>query len=214
MSAILPLATTLPAAILETILSRLALLFLSGAAGDMTAARQAAIHMLAEHHPETEDELRLAANIVSFGYHALEALGQASDPGMPLARVLRLRSGAVALNRESDKARHRLGQIQQARREAASAQIAKGCAEPAQTDAQSAHTEVKRENVLDLIEDTRTVSAVAKANGLTWTQAYEQRQRDTRIAASLKRAEARITAQADVPPPGAIPGTQAVTRAV
>ncbi|MEA2774579.1 MAG: hypothetical protein QOD93_7541, partial [Acetobacteraceae bacterium] len=31
---------------------------------------------------------------------------------------------------------------------------------------------------------------------LTWTQAYEQRQRDARIAASLKRAELRIAAQA------------------
>jgi len=35
----------------------------------------------------------------------------------------------------------------------------------------------------------------AKANNLTWTQAYEQRQRETRIAASLQRAEARIAAQ-------------------
>jgi methionine salvage enolase-phosphatase E1 len=214
MSAILPLANTLPAAILETILSRLALLFLSGAAGDMTAARQAAIHMLAEHHPETEDELRLAANIVSFSYHALEALGQATDPDMPLTRVLRLRSGAVALSRESDKARNRLDQLRQARREAASAQIAKLCAEPAQADTQPARSDENLEKALDLIQDTSTVSAVAKANGLTWTQAYEQRQRDTRIAASLKRAEARIAAQANVPPPGAIPGTQAISQAL
>jgi hypothetical protein len=29
---------------------------------------------------------------------------------------------------------------------------------------------------------------------VTWTQAYEQRQQDTRIAASIKRAEAQVAA--------------------
>jgi hypothetical protein len=38
---------------------------------------------------------------------------------------------------------------------------------------------------------------------VTWTQAYEQRQRDNRIAASLKRAEARVAAQANAPALGA-----------
>ena len=41
----------------------------------MTAARQAAARMLITHHAETEDELRLAANIAGFTFHALEALG-------------------------------------------------------------------------------------------------------------------------------------------
>ena len=69
------LAKTLPGAILETILIPLSALFLAGAAGDMTAARQAAARMLSAYHAETEDELRLAANIVGFSFHALEALG-------------------------------------------------------------------------------------------------------------------------------------------
>ncbi|HEY1411484.1 MAG TPA: hypothetical protein VGF36_05050, partial [Rhodopila sp.] len=153
-------------------------------------------------------------NIVSFSYHALEALGQASDPDMPLAKVLRLRSGAVALSRESDKARNRLDQLKQARREAASAQVVKLCAAPAEVHTQPARTEAKRENALDLIQDTGTVSAAAKANGLTWTQAYEQRQRDARIAASLKRAEARTATQSNVPPPSAIHATQAISQAL
>jgi hypothetical protein len=69
------LATTLPAAILETILTRLAALFLTGAAGDLTAARQAAAQMLGAYRRETEDEFRIAANIIGFSFHALEALG-------------------------------------------------------------------------------------------------------------------------------------------
>jgi hypothetical protein len=52
------------------------------------------------------------------------------------------------------------------------------------------------EKALDLIEDTRTISVAAKTQGVTWTKAYEQRQRDMRIATSLKRAEARVAAQA------------------
>ena len=62
------LAKTLPGTILETILTPLGALFLAGAAGDMTAARQAAAQMLSAYHPETEDELRLAANIVGFSF--------------------------------------------------------------------------------------------------------------------------------------------------
>jgi hypothetical protein len=49
------LPTTLPAAILETILLRLALLFLAGADNDPVQARQAAAQMLASYYPEIED---------------------------------------------------------------------------------------------------------------------------------------------------------------
>ena len=53
------------------------------------------------------------------------------------------------------------------------------------------------EKALALIQDTGAIAAVAKANNVTWTHAYEQRQRDARIAASLKRAEARVAVQSD-----------------
>src|SRR5579859_6058352 len=109
------LSVRLPAAFLDTILGRLALLFLP-AAGDTTKARSAAAEALADYHPETASELRLAANIVSFGLHALEALSQAADPDMPLTKVLRLRGSAVSLSRESHKAERRLQERQSARR--------------------------------------------------------------------------------------------------
>ena len=177
------LATTLPGAILETILTRLALLFLTATGGDLTAARHAAAQSLAAHHPETEDELRLAAAIISFSFHALEALAQASTPDMPLAKILRLRSSAVSLSRESHKAQRRLDRLQNARHQGTA------------TQPQATQPQPKIEKALAVIEDTRTVAHAAKMKGLTWTQAYEQRQRDKRIAASLQRAEARIAAQ-------------------
>jgi hypothetical protein len=64
----MPLPTGLPTAIVQTILTSLTALFLAGAAGDLTATRQAAAQMLGAYHPETEDELRLAANIIGFSF--------------------------------------------------------------------------------------------------------------------------------------------------
>jgi hypothetical protein len=188
----MPLPTTLPAAILETLLIRLAALFLTGAGGDTTAARHAASQMLDAYHPQTTDELRLAANIIGFSFQALEALSQAATPDLPLTRILRLRGSAVSLSRESAKAERRLGQLQKSRQQPVQAREAEIQPDPAQP-------EPKIDKAAAPIQDTTTVAVAAKANNLTWTQAYEQRQRDTRIAASLKRALARVAAQADAP---------------
>jgi hypothetical protein len=182
-------SNTLPAAILGTVLTRLATLFLTGAGGDTAAARHAASQMLAAYHPETADELRVAANIISFSFQALEALAQAATPDMPLTRTLRLRSGAVSLSREAARAERRLGQLQNARQQPTQAQ-------QAEIRPQPAHLEPKIDKAIALIQDTGDIAAAAKTSNLTWTQAYEQRQRDARIAASLKRAELRIAAQA------------------
>jgi hypothetical protein len=151
-------------------------------------AREAASQMLTAYDPQTQDELHLAANIIGFSFQALEALSQAAAPGMPLTRTLRLRGGAVSLSRESHKAQRRLDKLQAARRAGIRAETQP---EPTQPDP-------KIEKALDLIDTTRKIAAAAKTEGLTWTQAYEQRQRDNRLAASRKRAEARIVAQANV----------------
>jgi hypothetical protein len=174
-----------PAAVVETILIRLAALFLIGAGGDTTAARRAATQMLGAYHPETEDELRLAAHIIGFSFHALEALGQAAAPDLPVTRVLRLRGSAVSLSRESEKAQRRLSQLQKNR--------------PAEARPERAGPSPKIENPIQKI--------AVKATGLTWTQSYELRQRDMRIAASLKRAEARIATQAKLMPDSHSPPT-------
>ena len=221
------LHTNLPQAVLETILTRLAALFLAGAGGDTATARQAAAQMLAAYHPETEEELCLAAGIVCFGFQSLEALSQAATPDMPLTRILRLRGGAVTLSRESDKARKRLDQLQNARQYAVpakprpesavpkSAQLESAQPESAQPESaqpespqpeSAAQPQPKVANTLDLIQDTARIAEAAKASGLTWAQSHEKRQQDERIAASLKRAEARIAAQANPNTIGATPG--------
>jgi hypothetical protein len=198
------LAKTMPAAILETVLARLAPLFLTGAADDMNAAREAASQMLMAYDPRTQDELHLAANIVGFSFQALEALSQAATPGMPLTRTLRLRGGAVSLSRESHKAQRRLDKLQTVRRAGI----------PAETQPEPTQPEPKIEKALDLIDTTRKIAAAAKTEGLTWTQAYEQRQRDNRLAASRKRAEAGIAAQAAVAAAGALSNHPATGQAV
>ena len=179
-----------PAAILETILARLTVLFLIGAGGDPDAARAAAAQMLATYNPRTADEARLAAAIIGFSFQALEALSQAAIPDMPLARVLRLRGSAVSLNREAAKAERRLDQLRHAK------PVQQTAPQPEADTQPEPALAPKIEHAVALIQETATVAAAAKAGNITWTQAYQQRQRDARIAASLLRAERRLAEQA------------------
>jgi hypothetical protein len=174
--------STLPAAILETILTHLTTLFLQGAGGDPEAARLAASQMLDAYHPETTDELRLAANIISFSFQALEALAQAATPDISLTRILRLRGSAVSLSREAAKAERRLTQLQKTRQQAIPTPQPEIQPQP---KVETAH------------QETAEIITPGKPAALTWTQAHEDRQREIRIAASLERAQARIAAQAN-----------------
>jgi len=160
----MPLATTLPTAILETILTRLAPLFLIGANGDLTAARHAASQMLDAYDPQTNDELCLAAQIIGFSFQALEALAQAAQPDLSLTRIIRLRGSAVSLSRESEKAQRRLSQLQKARQQAI----------PAEIQPEPAPAETKRDQ--PPIQHNKPT----------------QRPQQTPIDTSLKPAEARI----------------------
>ena len=162
----------LPEALLKTILHQIAILLLDGAGGNMEAAWSAAASTLRAYDPQTEQELRLAARVLSFSLQACEALAQAADPAMPLTRILRLRTGAVSLSREAEKAERRLEQL----RAAPLHSIAKDpepLPEPASPPI---------EKPVAQIEDNRKVAAYAQANGLTWTQALKQRRREQRLA--------------------------------
>jgi hypothetical protein len=168
---------------LDTILGRLALLFLSGAVGDLIAARHAATQMLASYHPETQDELRLAANIISFSLHALEALAQAATPEMPLNKVLRLRGSAVSLSRESHKAERRLDQLQKARRDGIQPQ-------PAETTPVEPST-AQADKAIALIEATRPAIATnARSGAPIWSKSHQQREAARRITETLKKNQA------------------------
>jgi hypothetical protein len=181
------LAMQYPGAILQTLLAHFAGLFLAGAGGNREAAEQAAAGLLAAYQPESQDELRLAAQVVGFSFHALEALTQTATPDMPLNRILRLRGSAVSLSRESHKAQRRLDERQKSRREGT---------EPPAEPPQPPQTV---EKALAVIDDTKKVAAIAKATGLTWTQAYHQRQRTARVAEKLKKHQARQTPARQTP---------------
>jgi hypothetical protein len=199
----MPLADLFSAAILETVLIRLAALFLAGAGGDSTAARQAALQTLGAYHPETEDELRLAANVIGFGLHALEALAQASTPDLSLTRILRLRGSAVSLSRESAKAQRSLDQLQKARRQDAQAQSIQ--APPVQANPKT----------IDRPNDTSHIAAAAKIGPPTRTETEEDRQRDKRIAAFMQRPDIQAAVRANAAMTGAItiPNDRTVSRA-
>jgi hypothetical protein len=176
------LSLALPKALLDTILGRLATLLLEAVEGNESAARQAAATTLAEYCPETAAELRLAANIVSFSLHALEALSQATHPDLPLTKILRLRGSAVSLSRESHKAERRLLDLQQARRA--------GHPEPQQADA----APPKAEKAIALIEATRQQ---IQAPAPIWSKSHQQREAARRISENLrKNAAAHAAAHA------------------
>jgi len=189
------LPTTLPAVLLDTILARLALLFLTGAQGDLAQAREAARHMLAAHHPETEIELSLAAEIISFGFHALEALSQAATPDLSLAKILRLRGSAVSLSRESHKSQRKLDQLQSARRTGT---------QPPRTATEPTPPRPQLDKALALIEATRkAIDAPAK---MTWTQSYQQRQTAKRLAKRLNISHASPPVIQSAATPAILPG--------
>jgi hypothetical protein len=187
-------AISLPAIILDTVLGRLALLFMTGANGDLSAARQAARQMLVAYHPETEDELRLAAEIISFSFHALEALSQAASPEMPLAKILRLRGSAVGLSREAHKSQRKLDHLQRNRHTEPAKPAPIATAQPPEPAPARPHID----KALDLIEATRQAMAASPGNNhaKTWTQSYQQRLAARRIAENLRKNQAKHATEA------------------
>ena len=176
----LPAAIT--PAILDTVLGHLAPHFLTSTNGDLPAARHAASHVLVAYNVETEEELRLAAEIVSFGFHALEALGEAAAADLPVNKTLRLRGSAVSLSREAHKAQRKLDQLQRARL----------AAPPVTETPAPAPDKPGTEQAIGLIEFAReALEASARPGGVpAWTLSRQQRRAAERIAENLKRNKA------------------------
>ena len=202
------LPATIAQAILDTVIGRLALLFLTGAGGDPTKAHHAASQMLAAHNAETPDELGLAAEIVSLQLHTLEALSYASDPELSLNKILRLRGGAVSLSRESHKARRKLDQLQRDRRAGIPPQPAEAPTEAAQP--QPAPPQPKIDKALGLIEAAReAIQTIKKTGGHTWSQSFQKRLMAQRIAENSKKKQAEhatLTARLHTAPPHTVQG--------
>ena len=73
-----PLANLLPSAVVETVLTHLAALFLTGAAGDIIAAARPPPRCWPPTTPKPRTNSVSPPNIVGFSFQALEALGQAA----------------------------------------------------------------------------------------------------------------------------------------
>jgi len=185
------LAIVIAPAIMDTVLGHLALLFLAGAGGDLVGARYAAAQMLAAYNAETPDELCLAAEIISFGLHALEALNQAAGPDQALTKILRLRGSAVSLSREGHKAQRKLDQLQRARM---AGSPARACESPAEAPAprpEATPAQPPAGAAIDRKGLARPVSgSVGKTGGKTWTKGFQQREMTKRIALNLKKNQA------------------------
>jgi hypothetical protein len=171
----------IPQAFRLTIIQQIAMMLLAASNGNLNDAREAAAATLAGFDPKNEAELRLVARIVGFSLQAGEALAQAAEYGMPITRVIRLRTGAVALSREAQKAEQQLTKLRQAAAES-----------EAQPEVEPVPPNV--EKTAELVEDTRKISSYAKAHGLTFTQALQQRERDRRLAARAAKEAARAAA--------------------
>jgi hypothetical protein len=110
---------TVAPAFLEEMVAYLLHLFIRGAGGDEAAARHAVLSTLAAYDAEDEQELRLAAEIISFGFATLEALARAMNPDLPLNAVLRLRGNANAAHRSGHQCQRTLDKLRKDRRTAA-----------------------------------------------------------------------------------------------
>ncbi|WP_428485484.1 hypothetical protein [Rhodopila sp.] len=118
---------------------------------------------------------------------------------MPLARIIRLRSSAVSLNREAHRSRQKLQEMQRDRQA--------GIAQPeveipdSQPDAPPDRPAV--EKAIALIETARDPIRSADKNknrgkygGLTWSQAYQKRLAVQSMAKTAKRRQAEHAARA------------------
>jgi hypothetical protein len=154
--------------------------------------------MLAGYDVATEQELRLAADIISFGLHALEALSQAVDPALSLNRVLRLRGSAVSLSREAHKSQRKLDQLQRARRLGAPDQPNGAHAQPESAPAQPEITppqpEAAPEPAHATAEAPREPARAAAKLGQSWLQGFQKRETALRITENLRKSQAEHAA--------------------
>jgi hypothetical protein len=100
---------------LNKILTLLAPLFLAATDGDMGAAQEAAHHALIDYGARTDDELRLAALVVAFGFGSLDALSKAADKDLSLDEVMDLRDNATALSTAGFQSQTALDRLQKQR---------------------------------------------------------------------------------------------------
>lgn len=95
----------------DKVLTLLAPLFLIATGGDVGAAREAVRATLVDYRARTDDELRLAALVIAFGFGALDALSRAASPDLTLEAMMDLRDNAITLNQAGDRAQTALDRL-------------------------------------------------------------------------------------------------------
>jgi hypothetical protein len=152
---------------LDTILIRLVPWFLTAAEGCVETARQAALSMLASYNVETEEEIRLAAEIASFGLSALTALSSSFDPDLSLHAILRLRGSANSLHRSAHQCQRTLDKLRKERHARSEAPL------PEQTTTQDEAPRAQSRPVISLSRQQRRAMerAVEKAKRTQMRQA-------------------------------------------
>lgn len=172
------LIADIPQAYLGAFILQIAALLMDGAGGNKAEAREAACRMLSSYEPRNEVELRLAVRIIAFNLQIGAALAQAADPATPLLRVIRLRSGAVSMAREAEKAERRLEKL---RADAVTAPVEDSV--PAVVEVETAAEAPQSGSPKPApAEQRQTVGAYAKAHGLTRKQVYQERNLQKRLA--------------------------------
>ncbi len=195
----------LPRAFALTIIHQIAMLLLKRADGDMVEAKRAALITIKSHDPRNEIEFQLAARIISFSLQAMQALAQAANPDLSVTRVLRLRSGAVSLNRQAHKAELQLEKLRKAQTRSVEPKTPTRSVEPASPPApepvthrvaqpeapQAATREAPRVATQEAPPADETaapigakgkIAAYARAHGLAWSQGLQKRNRQKRLA--------------------------------
>jgi hypothetical protein len=110
------LSTNINPAVAYKIIGLLTPLFLCSAGTDVLTARHAASQMLAAYNVQTEEELRLAAEIIGFGFGALDALSRSTAHGLSISAILRLRGSANAQHRSANQCQRTLEKLRKERR--------------------------------------------------------------------------------------------------
>ena len=123
----------LPATAIDSVLAFLLPLILPTLNDDHTAARDLALTMLAEYHPASVRELRLAAEAIGFSPQSLALLAQSAAPDSPPYQREADAKSACTLNRSSHQSQRRLTEIQRDARMASPSEPLTTAPRPAST---------------------------------------------------------------------------------
>jgi hypothetical protein len=189
--------TSFPQAILDTTLLVLAPLFLAVTGGDLAAARLAAVGVLDDYNAATQEELRLAGEIVTFSLKALQALAESSEPDIPISRVMRLRGNAVSLRRVANQSQRKLDQLQRARLAAAPAvETTATDADPAPIEPVVASAQTPMDRALTLLESTRDAIKTGNTPATRrWSRAAQKHAMALQMAETSRRKKAEYERQ-------------------